>query len=76
MSKAVPRRANLNSTSGLSTTRMISKQTGSKMSGAHGTNSGDKSKGLTSSGGSGRIGQNCKGFSSGIRKPGGPKELS
>ncbi len=35
------------------------------MSGAHGTNSGDKSKGLYSSGGPGRVGQDCKGFASG-----------
>ena len=45
MSKAVPRRANLNMSSGMSTTRMISRQKG-KMSKEHGCTSGNPQKGL------------------------------
>lgn len=73
--RCAPSRSFATQKSGLSTSKMTSRQTGHKMSGAHGTNSGDKSKGLHSSGGSGRVGQECKTFSSGIKSPGGPREL-
>ena len=46
-----------------------------KMSGAHGTNSGNPSKGMQNA--SGRIGASSKRFSSGIpANTGGPKKLS
>jgi hypothetical protein len=59
-----PSRSKAVQKSGLSTKRMTSRQSGD-MSKAHGTNSGDKSKGLYSSGGPGRVGQDCPGFGSG-----------
>lgn len=69
-----PSRSKAVQKSGLSTTRMISRQNGHKMSGAHGTNSGDKSKSLHSSGGPGRVGQDCRTFASGFsaQKKSGP----
>ena len=70
-----PSKSHARKSSGMSTKRMTSRQTGN-MSTAHGTNTGNKSKGLYSSGGSGRVGQDCRTFNSGIRKPGGPRELS
>jgi hypothetical protein len=69
-----PSRSHARKSSGMSTSRMTSRQSG-KMSGAHGTNSGNPNKGLHSSGGNNQL---CKGearFSSGIKKPGGPREL-
>jgi hypothetical protein len=48
---------------------------GSKMSRAHGTNSGDPAKGMTNA--AGRLGANSKRFSSGIpSNAGGPRKLS
>lgn len=65
MSKAVPRRSNINQTSGMSTSRMISRQTGHKMSSAHGTGPSEAGKSLHNSGGPGRVGQGCAGFGNG-----------
>ena len=70
-----PSKSHARKSTGLSTTRMTSRQKGN-MSTAHGTNTGNKSKGLYSSGGPGRVGQDSKTFSSGIKSPGGPKKLS
>ena len=67
-----PNRSHAQMKSGLKTSKFPTG--GGKMSGAHGTNTGDKSKGLRSSGGK-RIGADCRTFNSGIRKPGGPREL-
>lgn len=60
-----PSRSKAVQKSGLSTSRMTSRQTGHKMSSAHGTGPSEAGKSLRSSGGPGRIGQDCKGFATG-----------
>lgn len=73
MSSKVPNQSKARQSSGLSTSRMTSRQTG-KMSGAQGVGQNASNSVLKSSGGPGRVGQNCGAFSSGYgsKKKSGP----
>ena len=57
----------------LPTGRSPSVRSSGKMSSAHGTNSGDSTKGMSHAGN--RIGHDCKGFKSGVSNPGGTKKI-
>lgn len=61
MSKAVPNKSHARQSSGMSTTRMTSRQKGD-MSSKHGTGPIGKGTNLKSSGGDNRIGADCRTF--------------
>jgi len=57
----------------LPTGKSPARRSSGKMSSAHGTNSGDSTKGMQNA--SNRIGHDCKGFKSGIGNTSGPKKI-
>jgi len=73
MSKSVPRKANLNMTSGMKTSHFG--QGSGKMSGKHGTGPVGAGHTLRSSGGK-RLGAECKGFKEGPTATAGFKRFS